>query len=187
MRRPLLFTGMILAGCAGRPPIVLPAQFEPPHIKVAPAAPGPQCRLHIAEVHDARDDTHFMGQLGDRPVRATDSVAWVRSGLASLSRNSRIVLEGTDAPDVEARVDLIKGYVQGAASTKTANVVLVASLHSGREPDSRKTYRGGEEGPDWAASEEEALGILNLALADALRDIAADVLARCGPIQKPGS
>src|SRR6266576_2290485 len=86
------------------------------------------CRIHLAEIRDLRSDPQSMGMLQNRPVRATDSISWVRSGFDALSRDSRIgFVDGAaaDNTDLVLRVEVINAYVMGITSeTRAVSVVL---------------------------------------------------------------
>jgi hypothetical protein len=191
-----LGAAMLLASCARPPPAVLPAQYEPPSVRpkppqqqaaarrrtrnAAPVPPASVCRLHVGPLQDRRTDSQSLGEIGGRPVRAVDVMGWVRSGLLSLDRDGAITLvEPAGKGDLDISADLLKSYVMSMPTSKVADIVLAVHFARDGEKTEDRIYRGSDQSMNWATGEGETQRALNRALADALTQIRADVLARC--------
>ncbi len=147
----------------------------------------PPCQLRIGDIHDLRDDNLSMGAYGDFPLRATDTAAWVRAGLQSLSQDSRLlVVDGSHDSAVVLNADLLKAYVMDSAQeARATNVVL--RVHFGREGAvlGEKIYRGADAGLNWTGSKGETQSSLNEALGQIIDAVDADVLDYCGSAAPP--
>ncbi len=143
------------------------------------------CRVHIADVRNARENPEFMGQMGPRPVIAADAVTWVRSALETMNAFPRLRLVGEgDEADLELRIELIKAYVMSYASAKASDVVVrVGYSRQGRKLDER-VIRGTDNGTNWINGEGEMQSSLNGALASLVQQLDRDVIAHCDDASK---
>ncbi len=166
------------AACASGKPIAMPDTFsstiDKPLSGPAAAQPVNPCRVELADLRDARTSTDSLGVLGNRVVHA-DAVAWVRSGFAAMSPTVQVV-DASGAPDLVVEVSIVKAYITAQTTQKAANVVLKVHYDS---DGADLFYRGATEGADWAMTDTEAGVALNDALADSLRGIERDFVARC--------
>lgn len=177
---------LLLAACAQPSPVLLSASYQmPPNraklSRTSAAAPRAICRLHVGQLRDLRSDTRSLGEIGGRPIHAMDVQAWVRSGLLSLDRNGTIVLvESGQESDADISVDIQRAYVFSQATTKAANIALTVHYNSrtGAVVDDR-SFRGSDEGMNWASGDSEAQSALNRALANALEQLQTNILAHC--------
>ncbi len=179
-----------LAACVEPTPIVLSTRFTPPRgVPWLPAdtarAGGPaaaSCRIHLAEIRDLRSDPQSMGMLQNRPVRATDSISWVRSGFDALSRDSRMrLVDGVaDDSDLVLRVELINAYVMNVTTeTRAVSVVLRVRYERGGAMLDEQVYRGRHDALTWGTGESETQSSFDTALAQLLATVDRDVVARC--------
>lgn len=148
----------------------------------AGAAKGqPACHLAVAAVNDGRADSESMGMLGGRVVRARDSAAWVRAAFESLKSDARISLVEPGSPTAQVSVDveLLKAHVASVNMAKTANVAVRVRYQSGAAGASEKTLRGESTDVNWNSGDNEALDLMNSALAEIVAVVHADVLAGC--------
>jgi len=168
-----------LAGCAGSDPINLSSQFTPP-TKAWSVASGAEkntagsCHVHLANVQDARPDTQSMGTMGLRAVRASDTVGWVRSGVQSLSQDSRITFVD-DPAALMLKVDLVQAYINSKGTEKSATVVLRAIYSDSDKP----IFRGNDDSLNWNNTDSETQAGLDAALAHALEALDRDIASRC--------
>jgi len=179
-----------LAACADQTPIVLSARFTPPrgaswlpadNVRAGGRGAG-SCRIHLAEIRDLRSDPQSMGMLQNRPVRATDTIAWVRTGFDALSRDSRIhLVDGVaDDNDLVLRVELINAYVMGVTTeTRAVSVVLRVRYERGGSMLDDQVYRGRHDALTWGTGESETQSSFDTALAQLLGTVDRDVMARC--------
>jgi hypothetical protein len=179
-----------LAGCANRAPVTLSSQFTPPNnaswsspqANRADAGPADTCRIRLGDVLDARADPQDLGDIGGRPIHQADQIAWLRSGLMSLNRDSRIQIvdaAATEKPDLEVSVELLKAYVISITSDKSTNVVLRIRYARQGAALGEQIYRGTDTGVNWISGGDETQASLDYALAQILGDVDRDILARC--------
>src|SRR5258705_7361608 len=131
-----------------------------------------------------------MGMLQNRPVRATDSISWVRSGFDALSRDSRIFfVDGVaDDTDLVLRVELINAYVMGVTTeTRAVSVVLRVRYERGGAMLDEQVYRGRHDAVTWGTGESETQSSFDTALAQLLATVDRDVVARCPAAQTAGA
>jgi hypothetical protein len=173
-----LFCTLALSSCA-KDPVVLSSEFRPSFGSVAGEAPhGAPCRVRLAEITDERVDAQSMGDIGGRPIRA-DTLAWVRSGLASLDGGGQITIVQAEPADLALKVELLKAYVISITTVKSANVVLRVRYAHGSSGLDDRIYRGSEVGPNWMSTTGETEAALNGALSQVLDTIREDTLTRC--------
>lgn len=188
----LVVAGLALGGCASTP-VVMPAEYTPPPVKpravaqlpgskarraAALAAALPVCKLRLGQVQDLRSDKMSLGEIGGRPITATDTLAWTRSGLTTLDTDAKIELVGS-GEQLSLDADIVKAYVYSITSNKTAHIVLRVRYTNADAPVAEKVYRGADNTGNWASGEGEARNALNRALASAISQIRTDVLRHC--------
>ncbi len=175
----------LASGCASREPILMDLRFSPPgsmrslerEAKVEPA-----CRVHLAAIQDVRGDKQSMGMLGARPVRSSDSVAWLRSGFEAMGSDARILLVGADnaAPNLGLTIELLQAHISSVNMAKTANVVVRVKFAPEAGDAAEKLFRGELADVNWGSGDGEALDVMNAALAEVVLAAHAEVIARCG-------
>ena len=164
-----LLAAAMLAGCAadrisGVPP---PRQDAPTRFTKA------GCAFTVETVDDLRGDDS-LGALGLRPVSGEGFMRWFKQQLMELPGY------GGAPPRTVLRVDVLKAYVQGLSTLKSANIVVRVRYVSAAKPEPTvKVYRGVEGTVNWANSESEAQAALQGAWADLRRQLAADLAASC--------
>ena len=175
-----------VAACANRPPVALSSQFSPPSRQTWRPAPGNEkgarpCRVRVTEIRDLRSDPEAMGVTAGRLIRSADTKAWVRSGFLSLGRDPRLQMVEGDAPhDLAIDVDILKAYAMSVTGeTRAANVVLRAHYSRKDAPSGEQVYRGTENGVNWSSGEGETQSSFDDALADLLKTVDSDLVARC--------
>lgn len=185
--RALLAAAALLppAAAAASSPVILSAQFTPPGFlwRLMPHDKGQgagSCRVRIAEVRDARADTTAMGDIGGRPIRATDNAAWIRSGLETLNRDQSIAFGGApDASDLVLSAELLKAYMISLTSDKSTTLVLRVRYARDGVPETQHIYRSSDSGWNWSSGEAETQSQFDTALAELVAQIDADVRAKC--------
>ncbi|QNK71176.1 hypothetical protein [Variovorax sp. PAMC26660] len=146
--------------------------------RAAMAAPqGPTasvCAFSLGGIDDQRD-AQSLGQMGRTHIDGAGFDAWFRSGIASMPGYTG------DAGAPAIRVTVLKAYVHGLASLKSANLVVRVQF----PPDvqgagaTTKTYRGFNDSMNWSTSESEIQEAFNTALDSLTTQIGADLKKRC--------
>lgn len=134
------------------------------------------CPFVIDGVDDRRDAAD-LGRLG--PTRVTDEgfMRWLADGLKGVSGPASAT-GGAVARHV--RVTVLKAYVYGLSTLKTAHLVVrVQEPGINGEPQWSKIYRGVDNSVNWAFGEAEIQIAFHQALDDLKQQIAIDQKARC--------
>jgi hypothetical protein len=177
-----------LVACSSTTPITLPSQFTPPsaswpaEIKANSSSRG-KCSVYLTDIRDGRSDPHAMGTIGTRPVRAVDAAAWVRSGLESLGRDSRIQIVDNSGPQESRLVlsaDIVQAYIMSITTQKSTSVVLHIRYIKGDALSGEQSYRGVDTGANWASGDGETKASFDSALEQVLQAVDRDILVRCG-------
>jgi hypothetical protein len=177
---------LALAACS-KEPINLSNGFTPPESSLAYSnqkGGGAEniCRVYIGDIADKRTDKDTMGLIGLRVVHGADPVAWLRSGLATLKRDRRIVLaDSTSNSDLDLDVDILKAYVINITSDKSANVVVRVHYSRNGAAAGDRVIRGIETGWNWADGGDETQSAFDDALDDLLKTLDQDIAAHCAP------
>jgi len=175
-----------LAACANQAPVALSSQFSPPQSQewLESSSTGNSksaCRVRIAEVHDLRSDPRSMGLSGGRLVHSADTTAWIRSGFLSLGADRRLQMTEDAAPgDLTIDVDVLKAYAMNVTGeTRAASVVLRVRYSRDGTPAGEQIYRGTQNGLNWSSGEGETQSSFDAALADLLKTVDSELVARC--------
>jgi hypothetical protein len=178
----------LLTACAPPPPAELSPQFRPDHDswppggKVASGGAAASCHIYLADVRDLRSDPQSMGHFGGLQFRESDPAGWVRSGLQSLARDSRIALADNAAQsNLVLNVELLKAYATNVTG-ETHSVSVVVRVHYGRgsTPLDDQIYRGTENGLVWLNPRAETQSSVDDALSQVIDGIDQDIITRCG-------
>jgi hypothetical protein len=180
---------LLMSACTPPPPVTLSNQFTPPssaawreNARAQSAQSATVCNVQLAGVRDLRNDPESMGAVGGQIFHQADAAAWIRSGIEALSRDPRIKFINNISPSTLVMdVELLKAYAAaGAGATHITNVVLrVRYSRAGSQIDDR-IYRGDDNGTTWLSAGRETQSSFNWALSNALRQVNADIIARCG-------
>ncbi len=187
----------LASGCAKTPitvtpssvPLLPPSSTAPVSVHaetLAESAPhsetgaGAGCAIRLADVRDIRPNPNELGMMIGRAVRASDSVAWLRSALESLKRDGRLRFVDVDSDArFVLRVELVKAYILVQNTQKSSNVVLRAVYRRGDKDFDTQIARGSDVGANWVNGDEEAQSSLNRALAAAVAVLSHDIVAHC--------
>ena len=121
------------------------------------------CAFTVETVDDLRGDDS-LGALGLRPVSGEGFMRWFKQQLKELPGY------GGAPPRTVLRVDVLKAYVQGLSTLKSANIVVRVRYVSAAKPEPTvKVYRGVEGTVNWANSESEAQAAVHIGHAEALQ------------------
>lgn len=180
----VLLAAMTAVGCVTDEPILMGTGFAPQggiRWQARAETGQPVCRFALTTVKDGRGDLEFMGMLGNRVIRASDSAAWVRAGFESLKADARILLvePGDPSAQISADVELLKANVASVNMAKTANVAVRVRYQPASGPASEKMLRGENADVNWNNGDNEAVDALNSALAEIVAVAHTDVLAAC--------
>jgi hypothetical protein len=167
--RALVMPLMLLAGCASD-------QVTGLQRRTAAAPPGPAlpaCAFSLGAVDDQRD-AQSLGQMGRTHIDGAGFDAWFSNGIASIPGYTR------DAGAPAIRITVLKAYVHGLVSLKSANLVVrVQFSPEGSGATTTKTYRGFDDSINWSTSQGEIQEAFNTALDSLTAQIGADLKKRC--------
>lgn len=132
----------------------------------------PGCAFSLGNIDDRRD-AQTLGQMGRTNVDGAGFDEWLRSGIASIPGYTR------DASAPAIRVTVLKAYIHGLYSLKSANLVVRVQFPSEGADETTKTYRGFDDSMNWSTSESEIQEAFNKALDGLIARIGTDLKKRC--------
>jgi len=183
---------LTLAACADQP-VQLAPRYTPTDSLAAANHPasagGAPCQVLLAGVQDMRDDPQAAGTFSERFVHAEDAPAWLRSGLLSISRDTRLDLSDQTPPaaaELAIKVDLLKLYMLPINEAKSANVVIRVHYVGRAAQADEQVYRGAFTSLNWTGAGGEARGAFDVALSRVLEGLDRDLVSRCTAIGRAG-
>ena len=188
-----LSVGLSCAGqafAAATPMVMGPLYVEPKRDATHPApADAAGCPVRIVDLSDPRRAPETIGSwVTFRALQApADRMTWLRSvfevGLAARGfKPSFGPPADSAAPSnaVSASIRLKAIWISTMQMNKVGSVaVQMSAAPSGAAPGPMKVYRGDESGLNWAGSTGEFNGLVNRVFADAMDDMAQDLLPLC--------
>lgn len=160
---------MLATGCASEKVVGLQRRTA----IVSQGSSAPACPFSLGGIDDQRD-AQSLGQMGRTHVDGAGFDEWFRSGIASIPGYTR------DAGAPAIRVTVLKAYVHGLVTLKSANLVVrVQFPPEGPAAATTKTYRGFDDSTNWSTSEGEIQQAFNTALDNLTAQIGADLKKRC--------
>jgi hypothetical protein len=177
------FACLVLAACVPQSIALSPSYSAAPRHAAHPSQAA-ACLVHLGGVTDARNDTQAMGDIATIPVLETDSTAWLRSGLESLSDGTRITFVDEGQATVQMSAELLKAYIQSEAGmAEAANVVVRVRYDNAATPIAGSPdaviYRGRQAGVNWTSGKGETQSALDSSLGQILEKIGLDLAQRC--------
>jgi len=163
----------LLAGCSTSPVHGVARAAPTGRAAVAAAPASAACRFQVAGVEDLRDD-RSLGRVGPRSVEGEDFPDWFKDGLARMPGYSM------DATPVQLHVQVLKAYIHGMSTLKTANLVVRVRVDAPGRPPVTRNYRGVDDSMNWANGEGEMQAAFDRALVDLTQQLQADVAKACG-------
>ena len=162
----------LLAGCSSPiKGVVRSAPAAAVQAQAAASTPS-RCRFQVAEVEDLRDEKH-LGHMGPRLVDGQDFPDWFRDALARIPGHS------TEAAPVQLHVQVLKAYVQGISTMKSANLVVRARIDAPDHAPVSRNYRGVDDSVNWVNGEGEMQDAFDRALEDLTQQLQADLARAC--------
>jgi hypothetical protein len=158
---------MLLAACASSPVKGVARAAVPAAPKEAAA-----CRFQVADVQDLREDK-ALGRMGPRHVDAQDFPDWFKDGLARMPGYS------TDPVAVQLHVQVLKAYIQGMSSLKSANLVVRVRIDGPGHAPAWHNLRGVDDSMNWVNGESEMQEAFDRALAGLTTQLQADLATAC--------
>jgi hypothetical protein len=130
------------------------------------------CRFQLLAVSDQRAAAD-LGQLGRTAVDGRGLVDWLAQGVREIPGH-------TDATDATAlRVELMRAYVEGISTMKSAHLVVRLSLHSAGGSARTRVLRGADNSLNWANGQAEVQAALSRARQDLQAQIQAELRSHC--------
>ena len=188
-----LSVGMSCAGqafAAPAPLVMGPLYVEPARDAAHPApADAGGCPVRILDLSDPRRAPETIGSwMTFRALQApADRMAWLRSvfevGLAARGFKPSFGSPADSAAPsnmVSASIRLKAIWISTLQMNKVGSVaVQMSAAAPGARPGPMKVYRGDESGLNWAGSTGEFNGLTDRVFADAMDDMAVDLLPLC--------
>jgi hypothetical protein len=177
IRRAAAAALVLLAGCAGAGPIVVPLGAEHPAAGRVPAPPAAAmsapCRIAVTLMRDERSNRGTVGVIAERPFEAADVRGWVARKLAALD----VVSPRTGTLLTEVGIQRV--YARAVATQIEGVVALRVAFTDVGGTTTERLYRGVVTRLNWASTQHELGLLLDDALAEALAKLAADAAQLC--------
>lgn len=162
----------VLAGCASQQVAGLPGRKASAGFAAAIPQVVPTCRFSVESIDDQRDTTS-LGHIGVTRIDGQGFTEWFADGIATLPGYSRAPVAAT------VQITILKAYIQGLATLKSANLVVRLQSSHGSTPAFSRHYRGFDGSMNWANGEREIQVAFDRAMVDLTTQIAADMKDRC--------
>lgn len=161
---------LLLAGCASDK--VAGLHRRTAAAQLPPTAPA--CAFSLGGIDDQRD-AQSLGQMGRTHIDGAGFDGWFRSGIASIPGYTR------DAGAPAIRITVLKAYVHGLVTLKSANLVVRVQFppEGSGATTTTKTYRGFDDSMNWSTSASEIQEAFNTALDSLTAQIGTDLKKRC--------
>lgn len=178
----------LMTSCISFEPIHLNLQYDGMDEK-RPERQGvadQRCGMPGVSIIDARSNTETIGRLRQAPVLADGLVEWFSEGLSRLGKPGQSVLTAAgpfEGKALQFDIAIRRVAVYDTTVRLHATLVLNARIQSATDPPTERLYRGEGDMMSWTGSKTELLDVLNLALTDVLKQIKADLLAICSPVE----
>ena len=160
----------LLAGCATERTI----SVKPPEeqkIATTSAVTSP-CQFSVKTIIDSREQMS-LGMMGLTHIDGAGFQRWFESGISTIPGYRH-----ENAP-IELRIEVLKAYIQGISTLKSANLVVrVHAIEKGNILLS-KTYRSFDNSINWFNSESEIQTTFNNTLTDLKHQIHSDISILC--------
>ncbi|MDM0058205.1 hypothetical protein [Variovorax fucosicus] len=138
------------------------------------------CVLAVDAIDDQRD-SKTLGQIGRTRVDGEAFADWFAQGIASRPESNR------DSPVQRLRIVILKAYVHGLSTLKSANLIVRVEFLSDGKSSTSKTYRGVDDSMNWSSSQDEIQAAFDRALTDLVGQIHADAAKRCRAATSPAA
>ncbi|RST50435.1 hypothetical protein [Variovorax sp. DXTD-1] len=137
-----------------------------------PADATSACPFTLGAIDDQRD-VRSLGQLGRTHIDGEDFNEWFTGGITAIPGYTR------DRAAPAIRISVLKAYLQGLATLKSANIVVRVQFARDGAPAATRTYRGFDDSMNWSNSEGEIQTAFDRALNDLTAQIGTDLKKRC--------
>ncbi|MFO1340956.1 MAG: hypothetical protein U1F53_22505 [Burkholderiaceae bacterium] len=114
-----------------------------------------------------------MGQLVRTKVAGGGFMEWVAAGIAALPGYT------SEPAPTEVDVAILKAYIQGISTMKSANMVVRVTIASSGKADRKLVYRGVDNTVNWNSTESEVQEAFDRAMSDLQRQMGADLAKSC--------
>ena len=174
-RTTLLAACLLLTACQTAPVRLTLANSQHDH----PGALATRtCRINLLPVKDSRSNQQTLGVAGNVPVLADDVSQWVYRGLVSgLTQAGHQVVDAAKGQDLQVAIKL--AYLRSLPLRLHATVSIDVGMARTGKTRYTQTFRAVGEKNNWANGDGEIMEVLNIALNNAVADMAADIGRAC--------
>lgn len=174
-------------GCQSHPPIVVNLLYATPEEAAVIAAERTQgVVVHLAPVADERSNQKTLGRTTVEVLPGSDLLTWVQDGMLTLrDQGFTLVLSGSDPPPPGYRIvaTVTRVYVRSVTASLHSSVVLSVEYYRGGVLQGTRLHHGDGvvEDPSpfegtYRFNEGKVLQVLNMALAEAVGQVAATII-----------
>jgi hypothetical protein len=160
----------LLAGCAAER--IAGMKPATPRAAAQTALQADGCRFTVKAIDDRREHAS-LGSLGRTQVGGEGFADWFASGIAAIPAYT------SDEAPIALRIEVLKAYIQGLATLKSANLVVRVQVDVNGAPFQSKTYRGVDGSINWANTESEIQAAFDSALAHLRLQMGTDLDGLC--------
>jgi hypothetical protein len=165
----LLASVTLAAGCGSERVAGVPSPVAHP---AAITANVGTCRFSVKSVSDLREESG-LGNLGRTRVGDEGFRSWFENGIAAIPGYQ------ADTAPRTLRIEVIKAYVQGLSTMKSANLVVRVYAIDKNMALPPRVYRGVDNSGNFANTESEIQAALDRAMYNLRLQIGADIDKLC--------
>jgi hypothetical protein len=118
-------------------------------------------------------ETRDLGSFGPIRIDGTGFDTWFRNGIVSIPGYTG------ESAALTMRVQILKAYVQGLGTLKSANLIVRVQIASDRKTGEPRIIRGVDDSLRWTNADVEIQSALDRALATLTGQIGNDVARAC--------
>lgn len=166
---PLAMTMTLAAGCASDRVSGVPSPVA--HLAAIAANAG-TCKFSVKSVSDLREESG-LGNIGRTRVGDEGFRNWFENGITAIPGYQ------ADTAPLTLRIEVIKAYVQGLSTMKSANLVVRVYPIDKNMALPPRVYRGVDNSGNWANTESEIQAALDRAMNNLQLQIGADIDKLC--------
>lgn len=145
-----------------------------PDARPVPTASGNAngCPFTVKSIEDRRDDKS-LGNIYHTKVAGEGFADWFANGLAAIPGHT------TGESRTELRVEVLKAYITGLNTLKSANLVVRVHATAAGGAPKVTTYRAVDGSINWSSTQNEVQEAFDRALSDLQRQLGEDLSRAC--------